>query len=171
MLAENVAYIRVDGRCVNCGTAEFLSYRQIVPEALGGTDTDSNYVLLCRACEISAAFDTKKSGNCRPVTVYLSRQLFEMVIRTPVICRGSASLSSLARKLVAAYIASPERYSNVMMYQDRGTDVRTNLWLDHAVYKRFKETTYVNGATVSDALSCLLYHYASTVSQQSESGL
>jgi 5-methylcytosine-specific restriction endonuclease McrA len=44
------ALARNNGKCVSCGTDEFICIDHIVPVSLGGTNTDDNIQPLCRTC-------------------------------------------------------------------------------------------------------------------------
>lgn len=165
---NGVVEIRLDDdRCANCGTTEFLAHRMVVPEAVGGKDVPTNYVLLCRACEFAASLGSQ-NDPCRAVNVYLSRTLYDRVRNTIAVKNGHASLSSLARFLVASYIQNPERYEDISNYQDDGTDVRANMWLDGTVYDEFKRVVFAQGLTVTDVLKGMLQMYAASADQKKE---
>lgn len=167
--AVDVEPVRLeDDRCANCGNTEFLAHRMVVPKEIGGNDVPTNYILLCKACEFAASLCTR-SDPCRAVNVYLSRELFESVRSTIAVRNGHASISSLARFLVASYMKDQDYYEDVSLYQDEGTDVRANMWLDGDIYDDFKQKVYQQGMTVTQVLKGLLRMYVeATVPATSE---
>jgi 5-methylcytosine-specific restriction endonuclease McrA len=47
---RNAAWIRDQGRCVECGSKDKLEFDHIIPVAVGGGNTERNIQLLCESC-------------------------------------------------------------------------------------------------------------------------
>ena len=43
---------RYGGQCAECGAKQYLEFDHIIPVAKGGSNTDANVQLLCRACNL-----------------------------------------------------------------------------------------------------------------------
>ncbi|MDZ5087382.1 HNH endonuclease, partial [Mycolicibacterium parafortuitum] len=44
---------RDGGRCVDCGSTEYLEYDSIIPKSKGGADSERNLQILCRRCNLA----------------------------------------------------------------------------------------------------------------------
>ena len=49
---RSAVYQRCGGKCVECGSAEYLEFDHILPLSLGGATSEANLQLLCRACNL-----------------------------------------------------------------------------------------------------------------------
>ena len=47
---KQAVWVRDGGRCVECGSNEFLEFDHIIPLAMGGANTERNLQLLCEIC-------------------------------------------------------------------------------------------------------------------------
>lgn len=148
-------------KCANCGSDDRVKPRMVVPEEAGGKLIPSNGILLCRTCELTletAARYVEPSKAKRPVNFWVSRALYERLTA------GSEktlfrSMAGLIRFLMTKYVADPERFDDLSQFQDEGTDVKVNVWVEGDIYARFKELVDRRGQTVTDALKGLIRMY------------
>jgi hypothetical protein len=152
------------GKCASCGSDHKVSPRLVISEALGGKKTLSNSTLWCRACEMVAdTFPKKGEEDRRIVNIWVSRSLYDRLHRSKE-AGHIASVGSLVRSLIEGYVSNEARYDDLAQYQDEGTDVRLNVWVDQALYGKFKDVTDRNGLTVTSALKSLFCMYESETS-------
>lgn len=150
-------------RCGNCGGAENLRARLIVPEENGGRLVEANGVLLCRACDIASEPRAKKSGDQRLVNFWVSRKLFDSIKLSVDGNPLFASMGALVRCLMSRYTEDPSRYEDLELFQDDDLSMdpktKINVWVDRGEYAAFKEALDTRGMTVTDALKSLIVAY------------
>lgn len=165
------------GQCANCGSEDRVRAEMIVPEAAGGRKLVSNGILLCRTCamarEIVERHPYALSGDLtRPINFFVSASLHEKLRNGLLVASGCRSVSSLVRYLMTCFVTSPDRFDDLGMFQDPGSDVKVNVWVDRHVYESFKEVANRQGMTVTDALKGLIKLYevqSESVMQRRES--
>ena len=162
---QNVAEwkIRVlerDGnKCVNCERAVRVAVCFIVPPEAGGNLRVSNGAVVCRECRISsesARVLPVRIENKAPINFFVSRKLHTHV--SSFVKNGSkfGSVSALVRRMINSYITEPDLYEDLAQWQDRGSEVRINGWVDGTQYGVFKEACSGMGMSYTDALKGLL---------------
>jgi hypothetical protein len=147
------------GLCANCGSEHKVSARLIVPVEAGGKTIPGNIVVLCRACELASGYALKQISekSRRLVNIWVSHRLYKsLLVRKE---RGVSSISSLVRFLMAQYVATQSRFDDITQYQDGGSDVRLNIWVDADLYQSFKTLVDRQGMTVTSALKSLFCMY------------
>ena len=153
------------GLCANCGSEHKVFPRLIVPEAAGGKRTLKNSVVLCRACELASSAAPNRVGDegRRLVNIWVSNRLYKALQKQRD--KGqTASMGSLVRFLMSKYVAEQSRFDDLNQYQDSGTDVRLNIWVDTALYGTFKTLVDRQGMTVTSALKALFCMYEAEAS-------
>jgi len=153
-------------KCSNCGSDHRLKPVMIVPEEAGGQKIVSNGTLLCRTCElakdIGARHPSPASGeHTRPINFFVSRGLHAKLKNGLASKYGFRSVSALVRFLMSRYVADSERFDDVSMYQDSGSDVKVNVWVGRDLYGNFKAVVDRQGVTVTDTLKGLIRMYES----------
>lgn len=152
--------VREAGRdkCANCGSDDRVKPRMVVPEMAGGKLVAPNGILLCRTCELTletAGGYTEPQKTKRPVNFWVSRKLYDRLTMES----GKTmfrSMAGLIRFLMTKYVSDPERFDDLAQFQDAGTDVKVNVWVEADIYTRFKELVDRRGLTVTDALKGLV---------------
>lgn len=152
------------GKCSNCGSKDRLKVEMIVPSDAGGQEVVSNGTLLCRTCElareISARTSFPASGErTRPINFFVSQDLHSKLKNGLGENYGFRSVSALVRFLMAQFVADADRFDDLTLYQDGGSDVKINVWVDREMYDTFKAITDRNGMTVTDTLKGLIRMY------------
>jgi hypothetical protein len=152
------------GRCSNCGSTEKLKVEMIVPEVVGGRKLISNGTLLCRTCAIARDIGERHprpgSGEkTRPINFFVSQDLHFRLKNGLAERNGFRSVSSLIRFLIARFVHDADRFDDVGLFQDIGSDVKVNVWVDRDIYDRFKAITDSRGMTVTDALKGMIKLY------------
>lgn len=152
-----------NGKCVNCGTDERVSVRMIVPEDAGGKLVVSNGTILCRTCEVAktAVEKAEAAGKTprRPVNVWVSQNLYNQVQTSLKTKNGFRSMGSLVRHMMRIMVETPDRFEDLSQYQDQGSDVKINLWLDQVAYDTFKIAMSDKNLTVTEGVKGLLLMY------------
>lgn len=154
---ESLVRDRYQGICGNCGGDGHLAVKMIVAEESGGQKIPSNGVLLCRACDLAseALLKTDIHNSRRLVNFWISHELYNwMQTKT-----GFESMGALIRYLMLKYIENELRFEDLEQYQDEGSDVKVNIWVDHDKYRSFKELLNARGMTVTKAFKSLLRMY------------
>jgi len=151
------------GKCGNCGCAENVTVRMHVPEAAGGQFVLTNGYLICRTCEVANAAVRKaeETGKTpkRPICVWISRKLYDSVQTSLSTRNGFSSMAGLTRYMMKLVVEDPARFSDLENYQDRGSDLKINLWVDAADYDRFKGVLSDRNLTVTDGIKGLMLLY------------
>lgn len=148
------------GCCANCGSEHKVSPRLIVPKDVGGKLTRSNSVALCRACELASGAAPRRLGDAerRPINIWISNRLYT-VLQDRRDAGHTTSIGALVRYLMAKYVQEQGRFDDLGQYQDSGTDVRLNVWVDTDLYLNFKRRADAAGLTVTAALKALFCMY------------
>jgi hypothetical protein len=148
-------------KCANCGSDSHVRAKMIVPLETGGTLSLSNGTVLCRACDM--ATDTrhkeKKGENRRPIDFWISRKLHSNVTHTIETRNGFNGMGQLVRFVMSKYVVQTDRFEDLEMFQDEGTDVKINVWVPEDTYGTFKALVNERGMTVTDAVKALLLMY------------
>lgn len=144
------------GKCANCGGEHKLKPRLIVPEEAGGKLVLANSVLLCRACELASSVTPKRiaESDKRLVNIWVSDRLYKRLQERRDVGHTS-SMGALVRYLMGRYVADQSRFDDLASYQDAGSDVRLNLWVESDLYATFKTIVDSEGMTVTSALKAL----------------
>ena len=153
---------RFHNKCSNCGAEYSLHAQMIVPPEAGGKYVVENGVLICRVCEMasSAALHAKTKGKeRRPINVWISRILHGKLQTALGERNGFSSMGSLIRTLMRMVVEDQQRFSDLANYQDRGSDVKINVWVDTEVYEGFKKIVGDQSLTVTDAIKGLIMMY------------
>ena len=58
--------------------------------------------------------------------------------------------------MISSFIAQPELYEDIQGWQDVGSDVKVNGWVDGLQYQIFKNMCRNKGISYTDALKALL---------------
>jgi hypothetical protein len=148
---------RASGKCGNCGSTHRVKVKMIVPLEAGGQFTLENGTTICRSCEIATdVVGQSTPGRAeRPVNFWVSRRLFD---KTKAM-NGFSSKGALVRFLMNKFVSVPDRFDDLHMWQEDGTDVKINVWVDRKIYDTFKDLVNARGLTVTDALKALLRMY------------
>lgn len=152
------------GICSNCGSKERLKVRMIVPREAGGKEAVSNGILLCRTCELAREISMKvpqpASGErTRPINFFVSKDLHRKLKNGLAADYGFRSVSALVRYLMSKYVRDAEQFDDLKWYQQGGSDVKVNVWVDRDMYDRFREITTRSGVTVTETLRGLIRMY------------
>lgn len=154
-------------RCSNCGGTERVTVLAHVPFEAGGTRAVSNGFTLCRTCElVTRSVQEGKSGDRRPINFWISRALDRSL--SELVEGGKSqfrSIGSLVRSLIEVYLHDPERFDDLEFYQDAGSDVKVNAWVDAEQYDRFREVVLQQGLTMTDVLKALIMQFREAMDQ------
>lgn len=153
---------RYNNKCSNCGAEYSLHARMIVPEEAGGKYVVENGVVLCRVCEMaaSASLHAKTKGReRRPINVWISRALHGKLQNALTERNGFSSMGSLVRSLMQMMVEEQGQFDDLSNYQDQGSDVKINVWVDTEVYDDFKKIVGDQNLTVTDAIKGLIMMY------------
>lgn len=145
--------------CVNCEKKSRIAPCFIVPPEAGGRVRMQNGVTLCRDCRIateSARVLPLRIDNKTPINFLISSKLHEIVERFAHNGSKFGSISALVRRMIHSFINEPELYEDVGQWQDGGSDVKINGWVDGAEFGRFKVICQERGMTYTDTLKALL---------------
>ena len=155
---------RFRGQCASCGSEHKVTPRLVVAEHLGGKKTLANSTLWCRACEMVAnTVPSKDKEDRRIVNIWVSSSLHERLQQSKELGRIE-SIGALVRQLISSYVKDTSRFDDLAQYQDTGSDVRLNVWVEHDLYRVFKETVDTQGLTVTSALKSLFCLYENETS-------
>lgn len=150
---------RDSGKCANCEQSKRVAVCFIVPPEAGGHLRVSNGVVVCRDCRISsesARVLPARIENKAPINFFVSRNLHGHV--DTFVHNGSkfGSVSALVRRMIYSFITEPDLYEDLKQWQDRGSEVRINGWVDGSQYEAFKVICSDRGMSYTDALKGLL---------------
>lgn len=153
------------GLCAGCGGPENVVVLMIVPEEAGGKLALENGTTICRVCQVAAKAVERASesgsSNRRPINIWVGKELYERVNKSLASGQGFRSMGSLVRFMMRLVAAEPSRFADLGLYQDHGTDVKINLWVERPVYDEFKSVLGTLDMTVTDAIKGLLLVYVS----------
>lgn len=159
---ENQTLRRFRHCCANCGGSDHVAAKFIVPLEVGGQMTESNTTALCRACDMAAEWTRlpeDKAGR-RCVTVWLSESMYRLIQnRIELGDARFSSMSSLVRFLIDRFVESPDRFDDLELYQDEGSDVKVNLWISVSMFEAFRATMLELGMTITDGIKALVKMY------------
>jgi len=153
--------IKCRSRCSNCGSTDKLRVRMIVPEEAGGKMIESNGVVLCRVCEMAAGSipSGSRGYDRRLISFWVSRNLHSRILEAVSAKNGFRSMGSLIRYLMSQYISDEQRFDDLEQYQDSGSEVKLNVWVDRDRYEDFRSMLQNRGVTVTDGLKSLFRMY------------
>lgn len=160
LAAWKVSVLERDGQaCVSCLSKERVAACFVVPIEVGGTLRISNGVTVCRECRISAESSRvlpQRIDNKTPINFLISDSLHKAV--TDYVHNGSkfGSVSALMRSMILSFISQPELYEDLQSWQDAGSEVKVNGWVDGIQYSVFKGMCRGRGISYTDALKALL---------------
>jgi hypothetical protein len=152
--------LQKDGnKCVNCSSARKVVACFVVPPEAGGRVILSNGVSLCRECRIAADWARvlpQRIDNKTPINFLISKELHETIEN--YVHNGSrfGSVSALVRHMIASFITEPDLYDDMSLWQDDGSAVKINGWVDGVCYDTFKRLCRDRGISYTDALKSLL---------------
>ena len=144
--------------CGNCGGDDRVRVRMVVPEEAGGKLVLGNGIALCRACDLTLDLTTRYTEPVqrkRPVNFWVSSALYKR-LHDGSEKTSFKSMAGLIRFLMTKYVTDPSRFDDLAQYQETGTDVKVNVWVEDGIYARFKELADRNGFTVTSALKGLI---------------
>lgn len=150
---------RDEGACLNCSSKNKVAACFVIPTEVGGHLRLSNGVTICRDCRLradSARVLPQRIDNKTPVNFLMSKALHASVHE--YVRNGSryGTVSALMRAMISSFITQSELYEDVQNWQDAGSDVKVNGWVDGAQYEVFKSMCRDRGLTYTDALKGLL---------------
>lgn len=145
--------------CVNCGRTQKIAACFIVPYEAGGKLRVSNGATVCRECRLAAdgaRVLPQRIDNKTPINFLISQGLHKTV--RGYVDNGSrfGSVSALLRAMIGSFISQPELYEDLQQWQDDGSDVKVNGWVDGSHYEVFKSMCQERGISYTDALKSLL---------------
>ena len=154
-----MAVLARDETCRNCDSPNKLAACFVVPPEVGGHLKVSNGVTVCRECRLradSALVFPKRIDNKTPVNFLMSQVLHQTV--HGYVHNGSkfGTVSALMRAMIASFITQPELYEDLSNWQDAGSAVKVNGWVDGSQYEVFKSMCRDRGLSYTDALKALL---------------
>lgn len=155
------------GLCAGCGGGDHVVVVMLIPAEAGGKFVPENGSTICRVCQVAAKALEKaaESGTGeakrRPINIWVGKALYERITLSLESGTGFTSMGSLTRFMMSLVVADPTRFADLGLYQDPGTDVKINLWVERAVYDDFKVVLAGMDMTVTSAIKGLLLMYVS----------
>jgi len=152
------------GCCAGCGGDEHVVVLMTVPEEAGGKLVLENGTTVCRVCQVaSKAIEKASEGkqNRRPINIWVSKDLYERLNVSLDSGHGFRSMGSLVRFMMGLVVTDAKRFHDLPLYQDTGSDVKINLWVERPVYDEFKAVLSEMDMTVTGAIKGLLLMYVS----------
>lgn len=150
---------RDQNRCVSCLGGGKVVVCYIVPPEAGGKPRVSNGATVCRDCRIAAEGTRvlpQKIDNKTPINFLISSKLHETVDKFVHNGSNFGSISALVRRMISSFITDPGLYEDIKQWQDEGSDVKVNGWVDGNQYGLFKMMCKERGLSYTDALKSLL---------------
>ncbi len=143
--------------CSNCGSDHKVRALMIVPLEAGGKFSLANGTTQCRACEMAASVVSRSpTGQAqRPVNFWVSHRMYNKVKQL----NGFNSTGSLVRFLMKKFVTHDDQFDDLQLWQEDGTDMKINVWVDRKIYKSFKKIVNERGMTVTDAFKALIRMY------------
>jgi hypothetical protein len=93
----------------------------------------------------------------RPINFWVSDKLYKSLQSN---ARGGFhSMAALVRYMMAKYVSDADRFDDLQQYQDEGSDVKVNVWVETDRYANFKQLVDSRGLTVTDAIKALIRMY------------
>lgn len=154
-------------KCGNCGTDHKVRVKLVVPREAGGQLVETNAVVVCRACEMTAdtaAILPGSEGARRIINFWVSRRLYDRMNTSTSSSRGLRSLSQFVRYLISSFVADEARFDDLDRYQDTDDpDVKVNVWVPIVDYEAFKKLVNERGLSVTDAVKSLIQMFDAEV--------
>lgn len=150
---------RDGNRCINCESARHVAASFVIPPEAGGRIKPGNGVSLCRECRIAAEGHRvlpQRIDNKTPINFLVSKKLHEAVEDFVHHQSNFGNISALIRHMISAFITSPEIFVDLDMWQDDGSDIKVNGWVDGVQYDCFKRLCYERGLSFTTAFKGLL---------------
>lgn len=150
---------RDEGACINCGLRDRVAACFVIPPEAGGKLRVSNGVTICRNCRIAAdgaRVLPQRIDNKTPINFLIGTSLHKSVLSYARNGSRFGSVSALLRAMISSFITQPELYEDLQNWQDEGSDVKVNGWVDGAQYEVFKNMCHDRGMSYTDALKALL---------------
>jgi len=162
-LWERSIFARYGNKCFNCESDKNLAVKPVVPLTAGGQLVPTNGIVICRRCEMISEAASQASGGefRRPVNFLVSRYLYDLMTNLVNNETGPKSMGALIRYLISMYIDNTSRFDDLEQYQDDGSDVKINVWIDEKDYAQFKKLLGTRGVTITNAIKALVMMYAS----------
>jgi hypothetical protein len=156
-LFEQALLERAKDLCSNCGSDHKVQARMIVPLEAGGKFSFDNGTTLCRACEMASSVVKRSPTGAaqRPVNFWVSRRMYDKV----KLLNGFNSTGSLVRFLMSKFVAHDDQFDDLNLWQETGSDMKINVWVDKEIYTAFKTLVNERGMTVTDSFKALIRMY------------
>lgn len=145
--------------CINCGQTHKVAACFIIPPEAGGRLVVSNGATICRDCRISAEGARVlpvRIEQKTPINFFISKNLHSNIENALEKTEKFGSLSSLVRRMISSFITEPELYEDLSLWQDDGSDVKINGWVDGNQYEVFKRMCQEKNISYTDAMKALL---------------
>lgn len=150
---------RDGGKCINCTSSSRVAACFVIPPEVGGKLRVANGATICRECRISAEGARvlpSRIENKTPINFLVSERLHKTVDAFAHNGSNFGSISALVRRMISSFIAEPELYEDIERWQDAGSDVKVNGWVDGHQYEVFKAICQERGMSYTDCLKALL---------------
>ena len=156
-LFEQALLERAKDVCSNCGSNHKVRARMIVPLEAGGKFSFDNGTTLCRACEMASSVVSRSPTGAaqRPVNFWVSRRMYDKV----KLLNGFNSTGSLVRFLMSKFVLHDDQFDDLNLWQEDGSDMKINVWVDRKIYAEFKTLVNDRGMTVTDSFKALIRMY------------
>lgn len=150
---------RDENQCVNCTNTEKIAACFVIPPEAGGKLRTKNGVSLCRECRIAAEGARvlpTRIDNKTPINFLISRKLREVVEDYVKNRSNFGDISKLVRQMIHSFVSNPEQFEDIALWQDEGSDIKINGWVDGQQYEMFRRMCKDRGVSYTDALKSLL---------------
>lgn len=167
LVEDDKLILAAGGKCSNCGSNERLRTRMIVPVEAGGQYVETNYVVLCRTCDMARESlpNAGSKADTYVVCIWMTHGLRERVEAFLKPKRTFRSWSSLTRYLISKYVSDENRFDDLEQYQDGASETKVTVRVDKEIYETFMVMLKRRGMTVTDALKGMYIMYASSAGQ------